>query len=220
MATLLALETSGDACSVALWRDGDVVERHEVTPRSHTQAVLPLVDAILSEANMSLPSLNAIAFGCGPGSFTGLRVCASVVQGLAFAADLPCLPVSSLAALAHTAITQHQIGEGQRILVCVDARMDEVYWCAYRVVDGFPQALGNEQLSSPEAVLLEGDFHRVGSGWQYAERLPVFAEGADIHLLPRATSVAALGAQLWLADGAVPSDRALPRYLRDEVAWR
>lgn len=220
MATLLALETSGDACSVAVWRDSQLNEIHEITPRSHTQVVLPMVDSVLAQAGVSLSSLDAIAFGCGPGSFTGLRVCASVVQGLAVAANLPCLPVSSLAALAHSASVAHKLVDGQHILACVDARMDEVYWCGYEVVNNLPQALTSEQLSAPEAVTLEGDFTRVGSGWRYGERLPVFAPGADTELLPRASSIAVLGAQLLTQGGAVSAEKAVPKYLRDEVAWR
>ncbi len=233
MATLLALETSGDACSVAVWRSGQITEIHEVTPRSHTQVVLPMVDSVLAQTGVSLSSLDAIAFGCGPGSFTGLRVCASVVQGLAVAANLPCLPVSSLAALAHSAFVAHKLIDGQRILACVDARMDEVYWCGFELVNSLPQALIPEQLSAPEAVTLDGDFTRVGSGWRYGERLPVLgtaasdavasgaaASGADTELLPHASSVAVLGEQLLMQGGAVTVENAVPRYLRDEVAWR
>lgn len=222
MATLLAIDTSADACSLALWQEGSVIERHEMLPRSHTQHILPLVESLLSESGCRLNTLDGIAFGRGPGSFTGLRVCASVVQGLAFAADLPCLPVSSLQALALTAATRLKLEEGDDIYCCFDARMDEVYAAHYILRDQCPVAQTAELLCSPEdmPVIHSTSIYRVGSGWRYGARSPAYGEGSDDALLPRASAVAQLGERLLNEGGAVTVAQAVPRYLRDDVAWK
>ncbi len=225
MTTLLAIETSADACSVAIRHKGECLSRHELVPRSHTKTILPMTEALLAEAGLSLSSLSAVAFGRGPGSFTGLRVCASVVQGLAFSTDLPCVPVSSLQALALTALRDEIATASQTILCCVDARMDEVYWSAYREAGGLLEPLLDERLGAPESVNLNGkgsgtDICRVGSGWTYGERLPEFAAGSHLDILPKAASVAELGEVLFLKGEVVAVEEAVPHYLRDEVAWR
>ncbi|MFT5576803.1 MAG: tRNA threonylcarbamoyladenosine biosynthesis protein TsaB [Bermanella sp.] len=221
MATVLALETSADACSVALLRDGSLLQRHELLPRSHTLHILPMVDAVMVEAGISLAALDVIAFGRGPGSFTGLRVCASVVQGLAYAADIPCAPVSSLQALAMTALDDDLCAPGLDILCCVDARMNEVYCAQFTPVDGFPLIAGAERLCAPDATAW-GDVEacRIGSGWQYADKIGFSGSVNSIELLPRASAVARLGEQMFKQGQTVAADEALPVYLRDDVAWR
>ncbi|HCS26968.1 MAG TPA: tRNA (adenosine(37)-N6)-threonylcarbamoyltransferase complex dimerization subunit type 1 TsaB [Spongiibacteraceae bacterium] len=221
MATVLALETSADACSVALLRSGEMVERHENLPRSHTQHILPMVDALLQSANMTLAQIDVIAFGRGPGSFTGLRVCASVVQGLAFAANIPCAPVSSLQALAMTAISTGLSRGHSSILCCVDARMSEVYGAQFSVQEGYPALQGEEFLCAPETVSWDsGAACRVGSGWRYAAEMQYQGEINDADLLPRAAAVALLGEQMYKSGHVVAAARAVPVYLRDDVAWR
>lgn len=221
MATVLALETSADACSVALLRDGSLLQRHELLPRSHTVHILPMVDAVMAEAGLTLAALDVIAFGRGPGSFTGLRVCASVVQGLAYAADIPCAPVSSLQALAMTALEDDLCASGLDVLCCVDARMNELYCAQFTPKDGFPLILGVERLCAPEAAEW-GDIQacRVGSGWQYADKIGFSGLVDSIELLPRASAVARLGEQMFTQGQTVAADQALPVYLRDDVAWR
>lgn len=221
MATMLAIETSADACSIALLREGEMLERHEILPKSHTQHILPMVDALLADAGVQLRQLDGIAFGRGPGSFTGLRVCASVVQGLALAADLPCVPVSSLRALAQTAFRQWQMHEGDEIACCIDARMDEIYWSRYRVGNGAVEVLDEEHLSAPEAVVVgENVRFIVGSGLNYADKLVGLRGTQDADLLARASAVVEIGAHELSAGRVVSAEQALPLYLRDNVAWR
>lgn len=221
MATMLAIETSADACSIALLREGEMLERHEILPKSHTQHILPMVDALLADAGVQLRQLDGIAFGRGPGSFTGLRVCASVVQGLALAADLPCIPVSSLQALAQTALRRWEMREGDEIACCIDARMDEIYWSRYRAGKGTVEALDDEHLSAPEAVVVgENVRFIVGSGLNYADRLVGLRGTQDADLLARASAVAEIGALELSAGRVVSAEQALPLYLRDNVAWR
>ncbi len=221
MATMLAIETSADACSLALLREGEMLERHEILPKSHTQHILPMADALLADAGLQLRQLDGIAFGRGPGSFTGLRVCASVVQGLALAADLPCVPVSSLQALAQTALRKWEMQEGDEIACCIDARMDEVYWSRYRVATSGVEPLGDEHLSAPEAVVVgENVRFIVGSGLNYADRLGGLQGSQDAALLARASAVAEIGALELSAGRVVSAEQALPLYLRDNVAWR
>ncbi|MBB3046015.1 tRNA threonylcarbamoyladenosine biosynthesis protein TsaB [Litorivivens lipolytica] len=221
MATLLAIETSADACSLALLRQGELLEKHEILPKSHTQHILPMVDALLAEGGLRLSALDGIAFGRGPGSFTGLRVCAAVVQGLALASELPCIPVSSLQALAQTAKSRWSLADGEVITSCVDARMDEIYWCQYRVVNGIAQAFQTEQLSAPEAMLPgEQAQYVVGSGLSYGDRLSGVSGVQDAELLARGGAVAELGAVALKDGNAVSVEQAIPSYLRDDVAWR
>ena len=130
MARLLAVDTATDACSVALHVDGDTRERHEPGPRTHLQHLLEMVRSLLADAGLRLAELDALAFGQGPGSFTGLRICAATVQGLAFGAELPAVAVSSLQALALGALRRQR--DAGSVAAALDARMGEVYWALYR----------------------------------------------------------------------------------------
>lgn len=217
---LLALDTSTDACSVALSLDGAVYERFELGNR-HSERILPMVQEILIEAGLALSQLDALAFGRGPGSFTGLRIGAGVAQGLAFGADLPVVPVSSLAALA-------QGQDAAKVLAAFDARMQQVYWGAYvRTADGLVQLCGSESVAAPHAVPMpDGDaWVGAGGGWDgYAEllkqRLGVRVGAWHARKFPRARDVARLGAAGFAAGGAVHAEQALPVYIRDDVARR
>jgi tRNA threonylcarbamoyladenosine biosynthesis protein TsaB len=215
---ILALETSTDACSVALWEDGDVLERHE-SGNQHSGRILPMVQEVLAEAGYFLTQLDAIAFGRGPGSFTGLRIGAGVAQGLAFGANLPVAPVSSLATLA-------QGVDAPRVLAAFDARMNQVYWGAY-----VRNAQGVVILSSEEQVLFPKDIPApvasgwvgVGSGWdQYAAeimaQLTNRVSAWRAQCFPRARFAAQLGAYLFEKGATMAPELALPVYLRDEVA--
>jgi tRNA threonylcarbamoyladenosine biosynthesis protein TsaB len=215
---ILALDTATEFCSVALWRDGGVIERLEAGNR-HAERILPLVQEVLAESGASLTQLDAIAFGRGPGSFTGLRIGAGVTQGLAFAADLPVLPVSSLAALA-------QGLDAARILAALDARMNQVYWGTYvRGDDGLVRPGGDEIVIAPQCVPLpEGEgWVGAGSGWdQYCDLLQVRLGPASTPWRPRrhplARDVAALAVADLRAGRASAPEQATPVYIRDDVA--
>lgn len=222
MSKILALDTSSDACSVALWNEGEIIEDFQMLPRQHAQALLPQLQALLAEAGLRLGQLDAIAFGRGPGSFTGLRIAAATAQGLALAQDLPLLPLSTLQALALSAQKNYF---ARRVLTVLDARMDEVYWCAWQAGQGAPEPLIEEKLDKPEAILLptdqETDWLLVGSGGCYRERFPaqmlsqIQQEIPDLY--PRAAALAELGALAFLAGQAVDAADAQPIYLRDQV---
>jgi tRNA threonylcarbamoyladenosine biosynthesis protein TsaB len=214
---ILALDTATESCNVGVWIDGNVHER-EIPGRQHAEQLLSLIRELMAESGLALADLDAIAFGRGPGMFTGLRIGAGIVQGLAFALDLPVVPVSSLAAIAHGC-------EGENILAAIDARMDQVYWCAFQRRDGSLAAVTEEQVTSPGAVRVEegGGWIGCGSGWdRYGDAL---ADSLGQDLLrwlpgrsPRARDVAALGFELFHAGAAVAPEDAVPVYVRDEVA--
>lgn len=222
---LLAIDTSTEACSAALWLDGEVRERYELAPREHGRLILPMIASLLEEAGATLAQMDTLAFGCGPGGFTGVRIAIGVVQGLAFGADLPVVPVSSLAALAQGAYID--LAE-QQVLVAIDARISEVYWGAYRRGESSLMVLtGNEVVCSPAQVPLpeNNGWFGVGSGWQgYAQELKVHLGDTvaawEGQRYPRARHVAQLGAADYQRGLAVSAEQALPVYLRNEVAWK
>ena len=215
---ILALDTSSEACSTALWLDGEVLERFE-TGSQHSERILPMVQEVLAQAGYGLTQLDAIAFGRGPGSFTGLRIAAGVAQGLAFGANLPVVPVSSLAALAQGVDVPH-------VLAAFDARMQQVYWGAYiRNAQGMVELVGEEQVLAPAQVPVPDDATWVGagSGWdQYAAvlsaRLKSRVSAWRAQCFPRARFVARLGAYLYEQGLTLKPEQALPVYLRDDVA--
>lgn len=219
MPTLLALDTSTEACSVALLHAGRRFSRHEVIPRLHAKRLLPMVQALLEEAGIAIAEIDAIAFGRGPGAFTGVRIAIGVVQGLAFALDKPVLPVSDLAVLAQRAHREQGVGQ---VAAAIDARMDEVYWGCFRLEQGEMRLVGAEAVLPPEKVALPrtaaGDWFGAGTGWGYRERLAVQVQGEDASLLPHADDLLDLALFAWERGEAVPADQAQPVYLRDNVA--
>ena len=218
---LLALDTSTEACSVALLLDGDLRLRFVITERGHAELVLPMVDGLLEEAGITLSDLDGLAFGRGPGAFTGLRIASGVAQGLALGADLPVAPISSLAAVAE----QVPVEVGQAVLVCNDARMGEVYWGTYRrEADGSVTSIASEAVSAPDQVGEGAPPARHAAG-NALPRYPALAErlvtaGLRLHqaVYPRADAVARLGALALAAGLGVPAEQALPVYVRDDVA--
>ena len=220
---LLALDTATEACSAALLDDGKVAERYEVIGRGHAERLLPMADALLTEAGIALGELDAIAFGRGPGGFTGLRIAAGVAQGLAAGARLPVVPISNLATVAAASA---RASGAESIIACLDARMGEVYWAAYAWRDGALTALTEERLSKPDGVAPPGPGPSRGAGHGFgacpalAERLGDRLAGVDAGLLPRAADIARLAAVEVAAGRTVPAARALPVYLRDEVVHR
>lgn len=215
---LLAIETSTEACSVALYVDGQVLERHELAPRRHTQLVLPWAEALLAEAGLARSGLDAIAVGRGPGAFTGVRLAVALVQGLALALDRPVLPVSTLAVLAMQ-------GRGPARLAAIDARMGEVYVGLFAAdADGLVTAVGEESLAPPaEVALPEGAVFGVGSGLEAMQgalrlRLGQYLQGEDAGALPRAGQLAQLAARDFSRGRAIAPEQLEPAYLRNKVA--
>lgn len=218
---ILALETATEACSAALHLDdGRILSRYDYAPREQTRLLLPMVDQLLQESGLTLRDLDAVAYSCGPGAFTGVRIAAAAAQGFAFGLDLPVIGVSSLQALAQHAY--RQTGE-TRVLALFDARMNEVYAGAYALGDGLMQAVTADGLYAPESLpdLPDGEWYLAGNGCALHERFPaglrVKGRLADIH--PHAADVAALAADMYRRGGAKAAADAMPVYLRDEV-WQ
>lgn len=218
---LLAIETSTEACSVALIHGDEVIARSEIAPRRHAELVLPMADALLAEAGLGRHALDVIAVGRGPGAFTGVRLGISLAQGMALALDVPVITVSSLAALALEAPEDDAC-----ILAVIDARMGEIYAASYRRDDnGGLVALDQERVGAPAALALPaaGAWHVVGTGWAtYADvlrrRLTGELRSADGTRYPQARHVAELAAVEFAAGRAHAPEFALPVYLRDKVA--
>jgi tRNA threonylcarbamoyladenosine biosynthesis protein TsaB len=206
---ILALETATHRLSVALWQDGEVAEKSVIRPNSSSEWLLPAVRSLLAETAVAMPTLDAVAFGAGPGSFTGLRLAAGCAQGLAFGLDLPVLGVGTLEALALAS------GE-RRVLACLDARMNEVYAAAY--TDG-GEVLA-PSVSVPEAVEMPTGEDWVGCGdgfARYSERLPAVSRlRADV--APTAAAVAQLAARRLARGEGGSAALAQPLYVRNKVA--
>lgn len=224
---LLAIDTSTDACSVALLRGSDLSGRCRVEPRGHTRLIMPMIRQLLDEQQLAMSELDALAFAAGPGSFTGLRIATGVIQGLAWGLDVPVVPVSSLQAVALELAESRDAVEGDGIATAFDARMSEVYWGCFRLVNGFPEPLVPEKVCPPEQVGLPGGVNcwlAGGSGWRYAERMPTNVVAAvevpDTNCAPDAQFVARLAANAWHNGAGLPAEQAQPVYLRDEVTWK
>ncbi|WP_110678958.1 tRNA (adenosine(37)-N6)-threonylcarbamoyltransferase complex dimerization subunit type 1 TsaB [Salinicola sp. RZ23] len=227
MSTLLALDASSTACSCALWRDDDLIHRFEIAPREHTRRLLPMIDELLAEADLDLAALDAIAYGHGPGSFTGLRIAAGIAQGLAYGAELPLMGVSTLEALA---LAAHRKWHARHVIAALDARMDEIYVGAYRCVDGELTSCLDERVIAPERLRLpaesgDREWLGIGSGWQLLARMPVEIQAVLPQTLPdelpAAEEIARLAAAAWaLGERGAPPHEVTPVYLRNEVAWR
>jgi tRNA threonylcarbamoyladenosine biosynthesis protein TsaB len=222
---ILALDTATEVCSVALLV-ADSVRVRELPPGpGHSAHLLGLVQAVLAEAAVTLPELDCIAFGCGPGGFTGVRLAAGVTQGLAFGAGLKVVPVSDLLAVAQQALDLAPAANS--VLVCNDARMQEVYWtCATRGPAGLAVPAGREQVGSPDTVKLPSQLPGpvLGAGRGFAvwpsiqQRLGEQLAAVHPELLPRAREILALALPEWLAGHGLAPEQALPVYLRDNVA--
>lgn len=225
-AKILALDTATENCSVALLVDDKVYVRSEVAPRDHTKKILPMVDEVLKEAGVSLTDLDALAFGRGPGSFTGVRIGIGIAQGLAFGADLPMIGISTLEAMAQGSYRKHG---AEHVACAIDARMSEVYWGRFtRQEDGTWLAIDAECVVPP-ALLAENStsdenvWHTAGTGWAaYEAELETlkFKREAGEVLFPDAEDIVYL-AKFELEKGnTVEAEAASPTYLRDTVAWK
>lgn len=222
---ILAVDTATEACSAALLVGEQVFSRWEEAPRDHTRKILPMVQDVLDEAGITLDELDAIAFGRGPGSFTGVRIGIGVAQGLAFGAGVPLIGISTLAAMAQGA---HRLDGAEQVLTAIDARMNEVYFGRYELIDGRMQLVGDEVVSDPAALVeargkLPGRFTRVGTGFEtYGDVLSTLADElvASQVRFPAALDMLSLARSAWLAGEAVAVEQATPVYLRDKVTWK
>lgn len=221
---LLAIETATEACSAALWLDGTISEQYQVAPRAHTALILPMIDELLATAGLRPQQLDAIAMGQGPGAFTGVRIAAGVAQGIACGADLPIVPISTLATLAQAEAEASRL-EGSTILAAIDARMGEVYWGVFSpAAHGLVVPLTDERVCAPAAVPAATEPWRgVGTGWgRYGEQLKARIGGQSLAILPnalpRAASLAQLAQAAWQAGEIVTPAAAQPVYLRNQVA--
>ncbi len=238
MATLLALDASTEACSVALLHNGEKTSLDELANRAHTQRILPMIDNLLSQSGLKLNQMDAIVFGQGPGSFTGVRVGAGIVQGLALGADLPVIGISNLEAMAQQAYERHN---ATQVMTAIDARMNEVYFsqikhqliCLPDQLDKFSQweTLIAEEVASPKAVIKQlsenatlmqaSHWQRVGTGWNvYSEFWHV---GLDLNsdiLLPSARFMLSLALPKFLQKQWQEATSVEPVYLRNQVTWK
>jgi tRNA threonylcarbamoyladenosine biosynthesis protein TsaB len=218
---LLALETATEACSVALYNDGQVIVRFQHAPRLQTALLLPMLDEVMAEAGVQLTQIDALAYSRGPGAFTGVRIAAAAVQALAFARDIPVVPVSSLHTLAQGVYRLHKAA---RVLSIFDARMDEVYAGAFEFDKGLMQPITAEVLCHPTALPepLKGQFFLAGNGAAVYEeifRAQCGIDGLDGTLFPSAEDIIPLAVAAYEKGAAQSAELALPVYLRDEV-WK
>ncbi len=220
---LLALDTTEESCSAALCIDDEMRWRFELAPRRHSELILPMMESLLAEAGISVRQLDALAFSRGPGSFTGIRIATGVAQGVALGADLPLVPVSTLAALAQAVLRQHG---AIRVLSALDARMGEVYWAWCEYGEGVMEVTGSGEHVGPPASVIPGpadDAWGAGSGWSaYAEPLRQATGIAPSRILGEqavhARDVASLGLAALAAGNTLAPEDALPVYIRDDVA--
>ena len=221
---ILAIDTATEACSAALYLDGEIHQQYRVAPREHSHLILPMIEQLLAESENRVSNLDAIAFGRGPGSFMGVRIAAGVAQGIAFARDLPVVPVSTLGAIAQTACT---ISGAEKVLSAIDARMHEVYWAACELdAQGCMRITGRECVTAPDQVPgpRGGGWTGAGSGWSaYAETMTAaLGEGIVSAQLescfPTAEAIVRLAVADFAAGAYVSAAQALPVYLRDKVA--
>lgn len=213
---VLAIDTATERCSVALKCDGRLIERSLDTARGHAELVLSMVDAVLEEGGVALAQLAGIAYGRGPGAFTGVRIAIGVVQGLSYAARIPTIGVSNLAAVAYQVLP-----EGSPILVCMDARMNEVYWAVFDRGDDAPlEALTPERVGRPETVDVGEARIQVLAGTgaaAYPKLASRFPDVRVIHALPRARDILLLGEHALREGRGGSAFDAQPVYLRDQV---
>lgn len=223
---ILAIDTATEACSAALWSDGKVSAHFELCPREHTQRILPIVQDLLTADGAALGALDALAYGRGPGSFTGVRIGIGIAQGLALGAGLPMIGVSTLMTMAEGA--WRKTG-ATRVLAAIDARMGEVYWAEYQRDDaGIWRGEETEAVLKPEAVnarlkQLDGQWATVGTGWPAwpemgSDSLASLADGST--LLPEAEDMLPIARQLLAQGKTVAVENAEPVYLRNTVAWK
>jgi len=220
---MLGFDTSTSACTVALL-NGDVVSvRHQHAPMQQAHLILPMIQELLDSSSLTVNELDAIAYGCGPGSFTGIRISNSVAQGIGFAIQKPIIPISSLATLAQTAFLEQQ---WSRLLVAMDARMGKIYWATYTInASGLAELIGNERLSQPEEITssYHTDLYGIGDGWEAYKDILIGSnltlKGIDARQLPSAKALLQLATLKYEKGEWITAAQALPVYLsRDPLS--
>lgn len=225
---ILAIDTSTEACSCAL---GNAVStatddfRYTDVPRKHAEKVLPMVDELLAAAQINKSQVSAIAFGRGPGAFTGLRIAASVVQGLAFALDIPVIPISSLLALAQRGYREFN---QKQTIAAIDARMGEIYWGCYQLTEQqFMRPVDEEKLTAPANLQFPSQvtvaWSGIGTGWQYQRQMPnpgrQIREPVD-HAFTHGIDILTLARPRFRNQEVVAPELAVPVYLRNQVVQK
>ena len=214
MPNILAIETSTELASVALLYRGQLISHEAAGVQTHSQTVLPMVQALLAQAGIALSDCDAIAYGAGPGSFTGVRTACGVAQGLAFGANLPVVPVVTLLSIAAAC---REVCSATDVLVVLDARMDEVYWAQYRYQDGW-QVVTVPTLSASSDVRMTGTATVCGNGLAAYPSAFEGWKGAFPEIVPHASQVARLAELEFIAGRTVKAHEAQPIYLRNKVA--
>ncbi|ATF10405.1 tRNA (adenosine(37)-N6)-threonylcarbamoyltransferase complex dimerization subunit type 1 TsaB [Candidatus Enterovibrio altilux] len=229
--TILAIDTAVENCSVALTVGNDVITRCKMAPREHTLKILPMIDNVLAEANLTLGQLDAVAYGRGPGSFTGVRIGIGIAQGLAFGADLPMVGVSTMAAMAQQTYRRKQV---TRVLIAIDAHMNEIYFGGYQRKENgdwdvafeetvLPPKDLNKKLLTSNVVTVNGEWTIAGTGWlaypALASQLHLAINNSSV-LYPESEDMLILAHHALLRGEAVDAENASPVYLRDNVAWK
>ena len=206
MKKILAFDTATDACSVALLVGEKIIVRHEIAPRLHSQLLLPMIQDLLTEANIALSALEAVAFGCGPGSFMGVRLATGMAQGLAFGLSIPVIPISTLQVIAQTAY--EKTGK-KKIVAGWDARMQEVYWGKYACDDqGIMQSEQEDALCTVEKI---DKVSLVALGFAFAGN--IFSDDT----YPEAAAMLKIAAQKYQNQEVVLPVDAHPHYVRHHV---
>ncbi len=217
---ILAIETSTEACSAAIGIGDTVIHRFELAPRRHTELILPMIDELMSEAGLHLVQLDLLAYGRGPGAFTGIRIGTGLVQGMALASDLPVAQISTLAAMAQGCWREKH---SRKILSLIDARMNEVYWGYFLREDGGMKRVLEEGICKPDEVpLVDGDWTVTASGWKnhapiLEQHLADFVNSIEPDRYPNAMDIVPLAKQQFDQGEIVSADRISPVYLRDQV---
>ena len=224
MSKILAFDTATDACTVAIFNDGIITEEFDFMARLHSQYLIPIIERLLNDAHLTINELDAIAFGCGPGSFTGVRIATSVAQGLAFAANLPVIPISTLAIVAQHAA---RINNLTKIIASIDARLNEVYWGAYEMINGHVKLMTNimteEKVSNPEhltqvmANKVDSTWSGAGNGWRYYNRLNIGLAHYYSDIYPHAYDLVKLAAKEFQQGNFINSIDVVPSYVRNDV---
>ena len=217
---ILAIETSSAACSLALMVDDDILSLHEIMPMQHAKNILPMIKKLLHSKDIDLKQLDAVAYGCGPGSFTGIRLATSIAQGLGYACQLPLIPISSLAALAETA---YRDLHWDSVLVAIDARIQEIYYGQFQLKNGFMTLIGEEKVGKPAEIIFNQEhtsFFGVGNAWDvYANEIPISPRAKNTNLLPCAEAILMIAKEKFIKGNFLKNPaQALPIYLRNSVA--
>lgn len=227
MTGILAIETATEACSVALYREGQFSERHEITPRQHSQRLFSMLRELLPAGDLRDQGIDAIAYGAGPGSFTGLRIAASAVQGLAYSAGIPAIAISTLACQAQTALRLANVPAEASVLSVLDARINEIYCAVYGFQDSLAVQLNAPVACAPaqlDPAVGETELHAVGSGCHFLDDFPreIRQRLASVHpeLLPTARDLVPLALEQVQRGNIQQPMQVQPVYVRDEISWK